>query len=99
MVLITNSPDGQVIHYLSGPFGEFVGGPEWKDPAQIPENVDRLIIFNEYPDVAGRRWFGTSPKLRFCRMWDEVLALLGEKHGIGTRAVVYPNADIQYFVG
>lgn len=97
VVLIANSPEGQVIHYLSGPFGEFFTGPEWKDAALIPGNVERLIVFSEYPDVASRRWYSRSPKVHFCETWAAVSGLLRERHGPRTRAVVYPSADIHYF--
>jgi len=96
VVLIANAPDGQVIHYLSGPFGRYSEGPEWMDPAPLPEAVDRLIVFSQYPSLADRRWFPDSPKVHYCERWDDVVDLLRERRGPGSRVAVYPNADIQY---
>jgi nickel-dependent lactate racemase len=95
VVLIANAPDGQMTHYLMGPFGEGIGG-RLRLQMKPPDNVSRLIIFTEYPDLASRGYLEESDKISFVYDWDEVMRLLEREHGDGTRVAVYPSADIQY---
>ena len=97
VVLIANEPEGQVTHYLLGPFGN-----DWWATlgrgSRVPPFVNRLIVYEEYPDLAGRGWFGELDRVLFLHKWDDVLQLLQESHGAGTQVTVYPNAEIQYCV-
>jgi len=95
VVLIANAPDGQVTHYLLGPFGNTTFAPLGQG-ARAPQRVNRLIVFTEYPDLAGRSWFGESDKVLFLNKWGHVLQALEESHGADTKVAVYPNAEIQY---
>lgn len=95
IVLIGNTPEGQVTHYLLGPFGETIWGPLRRE-RKIPPQVNRLIVYTEYPDLASRVWFGTGDKTLFLHRWDNVLQALQEVHGKDAKVVVYPNAEIQY---
>jgi hypothetical protein len=95
VVLVANAPDGQVTHYLLGPFGNSSFGP-LRRGGRVPSQVGRLIVFTEYPDLASRSWFGESDKVFFVHKWDDVLKMLEQSHGAGTRVAVYPSAEIQY---
>jgi len=95
VVLIANAPDGQMTYYLMGPFGEGIGG-RLRLQMRPPDNVGRLIVFTEYPDLASRSYLEESDKISFVYDWDEVMRSLEREHGDGTRAAVYPSADIQY---
>jgi len=95
VVLIANAPDGQATHYLMGPFGNDIAG-KLQLQMKIPENVNRLIIYNEYPELASGRYLQNTEKVIMMDNWAEVMALLMKSHGAGTKAAVYPNADIQY---
>jgi nickel-dependent lactate racemase len=95
IVLIANAPEGQITHYLMGPFGNEIGG-KLQLKMKIPENVNRLIIFNEYPELASRNYLEDDGRVVMEHHWADVLKLLEENHGAGTRVVVYPNADMQY---
>ena len=95
VIIIANNPEGQVTHYLVGPFGTTSKGLLGR-PARIPEFVNRLIVYTEYPDLASRGWFGESDKLLFIHKWDEVLHVLQQSHGTDTKVAVYPNSEIQY---
>jgi nickel-dependent lactate racemase len=95
VVLVANVPEGQVIHYLLGPFGKTTSGPFQRE-SSIPEHVNRLIVYTEYPDLASRAWYGNPDKVMFLYKWDDVLRVLQESHGSDTEVVVYPNAEIQY---
>lgn len=95
VVLIANAPDGQVTHYLLGPFGNSSFAP-LRQGGRVPSHVGRLIVFTEYPDLSSKSWFGESDKVHFVYKWDEVLEMLEKDHGTGTRVAVYPSAEIQY---
>jgi nickel-dependent lactate racemase len=95
VVLIANAPEGQMTHYMMGPFGNEIGG-KLQLRMKIPENVKRLIIYNEYPELASRNYLEDTEKVIMMHDWADVLKLLGEGHGPGTKVAVYPNADMQY---
>ncbi len=97
IVLIANAPDGQATHYLMGPFGNNISG-KLKLQMSIPNNINRLIIYNEYPELSGRNYLESSDKVVMVESWAEVLKLLKQNYGRDTKVAVYPNADIQYTV-
>ena len=95
VVLIANAPEGQITHYLMGPFGNEIGG-KLRLQMKPPENVKRLIIYSEYPEMAGRNYLQSTGKLAMMDNLDEVIAALQESYGTDARVAIYPNADIQY---
>ncbi|MDD5190221.1 MAG: lactate racemase domain-containing protein [Dehalococcoidales bacterium] len=96
VVLIANAPEGQVVHYLLGPFGEKQFGPEHQF-SRVPEHVRRLIVYNAYPDLAGQGWYAASEKVVFVYKWEEALILLEKDYPSTAKVGVYPNSEIQYF--
>jgi nickel-dependent lactate racemase len=97
MVLVCNAPDGHVVHYLLGSFGRKTGaimGMKFK----LPPHLNRLIVFNQYPDPTIIDSFDPADKVFTTNKWDQVLELLANKHPRRKRlkVAVYPNADIQY---
>jgi nickel-dependent lactate racemase len=98
VVLIANAPEGQMTHYLMGPFGNTIGG-QLRLKMKPPPNVNRLIIFSEYPDLASRSYLEDTDRVLMMQDWNDVLKLLEESHGPGKKVAVYPNADIQYCAG
>jgi nickel-dependent lactate racemase len=95
VVLIANAPEGQITHYLMGPFGDSIGG-QLRLRIKPPPNVNRLIIFSEYPELSSKNYLEDMDRVVLTHDWNDVLKLLQERHGTGTRVAVYPNADIQY---
>lgn len=94
VVLISNAPEGQVTHYLGGPFGKTTWAKQhgrW----EVPHNVDHLIVYNEYPHQ-GSSWLDENDRILYLDKWDNVLKLLQKSHGADTKVAVYPNAEIQY---
>jgi nickel-dependent lactate racemase len=98
IVLIGNAPEGQMTHYLMGPFGNEIGGKLQLQMA-CPACVNRLIIFSEYPELASKNYIEDAGKVVMMHEWADVMKLLQESHGTGTKVAVYPNADIQYCTG
>jgi nickel-dependent lactate racemase len=95
VVLVANAPEGQITHYLVGPFGNDIGGP-LQLRMKAPSNVNRLIIFSEYPELSGKNYLEDTDKVVLVHKWDDVLKLLQENHRSGAKVAVYPNSDIQY---
>ncbi len=98
VVLVANAPEGQITHYLMGPFGNSIGG-QLRLQMKPPPNVNRLIIFSEYPEFSSKNYLEDTDRVALVHNWNDVLKLLQERHGSGARVAVYPNADIQYSAG
>lgn len=99
-VLIANSPDGTVSHFLSLAWGTNIGGRIFQARGgrrAVPAHFSRLIIFSEYPEMAGLRFFEDSPKVLMFTNWDALLQALEQVHGDQAAVAVYPSADIAYF--
>ncbi|MFC1942343.1 lactate racemase domain-containing protein [Chloroflexota bacterium] len=96
LVLIANTPAGQVVHYLGGPWGKAV---ETKRRIQmpVPPNVNRLIVYTEYPELPGLEYFEGTANVIMLSKWDDVIKLLRESHGDNASVAVYPSSDIAYF--
>ena len=75
IVLIANAPEGQVTHYLLGTFGRHTNGV-MSMKVKIPDNIDRVLVYSEYADVAGRDYIEKTKKVFFVNKWDDVLAVL-----------------------
>lgn len=96
MVIIANTPRGQVNHYLMGWWGKNTGG-KLKPKTKVPPFINRLILFTEYPSKIDLENFEDSPRVMLMSNWDDVLQMLQDAHGDAARVAVYPNADILYF--
>jgi len=96
VVLIANAPEGQATHYLMGPFGNTIGG-KLRLQMKTPANVNRLIVFSEYPELSSKNYLEDTDKVVLMHDWDDVLTLLKKNHRSGTKVAVYPDADIQYY--
>jgi len=95
VVLIANAPEGQITHYLMGTFGNSIGG-QLGLQMKPPPNVNRLIIFSEYPELSSKNYLEDTDKVILMHDWDDVLKVLQESRKSGAQVAVYPNADIQY---
>ena len=97
IVLIDFSQRGQVTHYLLGAFGTNTGGRMWgKIPKERP-NIHRIICYMPYPEMGSDFWFGEPHKQIYVKTWDEVMALLKETHGPGTKVSIIADGTIQYY--
>jgi nickel-dependent lactate racemase len=97
LVLICNAPDGHVVHYLMGSFGTMAGGA-LRIQFTLPHHINRLIVFNEYPDPTFGSSFLSADKVIRVNTWDKVLELLDgeDRKRQGAQVAVYPNAEVQY---
>jgi len=98
VVLIGNAPEGQVTHYLLGPFGKTTWAKQHQFfPSKVPQHVNHLIVYSEYPH-RGSSWLDEDDKILYLDRWDDVLKLLQKSHGADTKVAVYSNSEIQYCV-
>jgi nickel-dependent lactate racemase len=95
-IIIANAPEGQVGHYLIGPWGTTTAG---RQPLvlPVPDYLNSFIYFTKYPEWSSLQWFASSPRVMMLTKWEEVVARLKENHGDRARVAIYPNADVQYF--
>jgi nickel-dependent lactate racemase len=95
VVVIADSPEGQVPHYLLGRFGTRYGGRQYP-VACIPEGLN-LIIVTPWPDRTILDWFSNPDAGVVVRDWESAMKLLKGRYGGGTKASILPNATMQYF--
>jgi nickel-dependent lactate racemase len=99
-VVVVSAPEGQVTHYMYGPFGRDTMGRHFrKRPAvsDIP-GLNRMIVFSSAGDKAGENWIRLEGS-KVARTWSEVLQMLKETYGDRAKVAVVPDATIQYFPG
>ena len=95
LVLVCNAPEGHVVHYLFGYWGG--ANPDgFELIVKLPQNVNRLIVFSEYPDLTDAGFFSPRDKVLLVDKWDDVLRVLEQSHGDGAKVAVYSSAEIQY---
>jgi nickel-dependent lactate racemase len=96
VAVIANAPEGQVIHYLLGRFGQDYGGQQYPISAVLP-SIDLIIQTPHLPKTFGD-WFANPEEITWSRTWKETRALLEKKHGPGTRAGIVPSATMAYHI-
>ena len=96
VVIITNSPSGQDIHYLFDNFGKTITGSLGRSMMVAP-HINNLIIYTEFPERRILDRYANRDKVLLMSDWNQVIQTLEKSHGDGTKVAVYPSADIQYF--
>jgi nickel-dependent lactate racemase len=96
LVIISNEPAGQMVHYLFGEFGK-CGEGRLQLPQPLPTKVKRFIVLSPFKDHVGACFFGKVPSIRWVKTWKEVLELLRVEWGKTANVAVYPDGTIQYF--
>jgi nickel-dependent lactate racemase len=95
VVIIADAPEGQVVHYLFGRFGQHYGGRRY--PAgTIPSFLD-VIIQAPHQDRTFADWFSNPEVITWTKDWPGTMKLLRQRFGPGTRVAVVPNATMQYY--
>jgi len=96
LVIISNAPEGQVVHYLGGVWGRKTAGKK-KIRFSLPPNAHRAIVYTEYPDIVGLGFIEPPEKVLQLSDWNDVIRTLQQFHGDHAAVAVYPNADILHF--
>ena len=95
LIVIADSPEGQVPHYLLGRFGRDYGGRQYP-VGSIPAGIN-LIIMTPYPDRTILDWFSNPEMATIARSWEEVMRIVRPYNGPGTKVAILPDATMQYF--
>ena len=95
VVVIANSPEGQVVHKLLGRWGTEYGGRQYPISTVLP-NLN-LIIQAPYLERTFADWFSNPEEVTFTRSWEETMALIGPQFGAGTEVAVIPTGTMQYY--
>lgn len=96
LVVISNEPAGQVVHYLFGDFGKCREGG-LRLPQPLPKRIKRFIILSPFKDHVRSSFFGGDPSILWAKTWEEVLDLLRAEWGDKANVAVYPDGTVQYF--
>ena len=95
VVVIANSPEGQVVHYLLSRWGKNYGGRQYP-VGGIPPRV-KVIVMAPYLDKTFGDWLENPEVITWTKNWEQTLEVLNGTFGPGTQAAVVPNATMQYF--
>ncbi len=96
LVLVSNNPYGEVLHYLMRRFGNHMGGRRWNPPS-LPPKVRKFIFLMPYKDKASADWLAPIASVSWARTWNEVIAILKTDFPGGARVGVIPDGTLQYF--
>jgi hypothetical protein len=99
VVAIATCPQGQVVHYLFGDFGDHCLGSLASRPSagrSFPPGIRRLILLTPYPEKSAWRAYEAMEGFFQVESWAEARALLESWHPNGAKAAVYPDLTIQY---
>jgi nickel-dependent lactate racemase len=94
-VIIADAPEGQVVHYLLGRFGQKYGGRQYPIALALP--TTRLIIQAPHHDRTFGDWFANPQEITFTRQWSQTLEVLKECLPPRPRVAVIPTATMQYY--
>lgn len=96
IVIITNSPSGQDVHYLFDSFGKTISGKLGRSMG-LPPHIGNLIIYTEFPELRILDRYIDRERVLLMSDWEEVIKTLERSRGRNAKVTVYPSADIQYF--
>lgn len=96
LVLITNNPWGECVHYLRRKFGNHTTGQGYRAPT-LPPTVKKFILLMPIKNKTSIDWLAPAESITWASTWDEVLAILKQDYPTGAKVAVIPDATIQYF--
>lgn len=98
IVIVVDSPEGQVCHFLLNRFGMDIGGAGFVKRGGMWPNVTGILL-TEHPDRTMLDWIvGHDDHVRVCTDWGAVLALLEEMYPAGAKVAVIPDGTMQYYL-
>jgi nickel-dependent lactate racemase len=96
LVLIINTPEGLISHYLVGSWGRSIGGRYWQRRSRLLPRVNRLILVTQYSDRAQADRIAPLDSITWVRTWDEALEHLTKDYPGKAKVAVIPDGTIQY---
>ena len=95
VVIIANSPEGQVVHHLLGRWGRNYGGRQYP-VAAVPDSI-HLIIMAPHLDKNFGDWFSNPEVITWTKSWKQTMDILKHQHSGPVEIAVLPNATMQYY--
>jgi lactate racemase len=97
-VLISDSPEGQVPHYVMRAWGSNYGGRHYtnREPGFIPLFMKKLVVLNPSPDRTSLDLICHNDDAVVARTWEEVLAVLEGDYPGEARVAVVQDGTMQY---
>lgn len=97
-VLICDSPEGQVPHYVFRAWGSLYGGRHFtpRNKGFISLLMKRLVVLNPNPDRTFLDLVCHEDEAVVVKTWDDALKLLEEEYPLGARVAVVPDGTVQY---
>ena len=94
MVIIMNTPTGQVVHYSMRSFGTDYGGRLFSARTLPPQF--KTIVLNPVKDLTCVDMFGNARSVTWAKNWSEARGVLESQYPNGAKVAVYPDGTIQY---
>ncbi len=98
-VLISDSPEGQVPHYIFRSWGSNYGGRHYSPRAKGTLgswNMKKLIVFSPSPDRTSLDWFCHADDATIVKTWSEVLALVERDYPKQAMVAIIQDGTMQY---
>jgi len=99
MVIIYNTPEGQIPMFWTRSWGKNRGGRGWYARQRLPPNTKRLTIMTPHPERAGVDCMAPAKLINWLKTWPEVREELKQTYGTKAKVVVLPDVTVQYFPG
>ena len=97
MVLIANTPEGMITHYLTGSFGRNMGGRYWRPRSSLHPRIKKFILLTPYIDRAQAVNLAPVDLIMQARTWNEALEFLTRDYPDKAEVAIIPDGTIQYF--
>lgn len=94
VVLVVNTPEAPITHYLYGKFGKNRGGGQYSR-SHPSEKLGKLIVFSPYKVIDPLLPWGDPKSFTWIKTWKEVLEELRAIHSGRIKVAVYPHSEIQ----
>ncbi|GAG34819.1 unnamed protein product, partial [marine sediment metagenome] len=99
LVIINNTPEGLITHFLGGNWGRNMGGRYWQRRSRLLPRVKRLILVTQYIDRAESDRIAPLDSITWAKTWSEALEYLTKDYPGEARVAVIPDGTIQYLPG
>ncbi|MBS7249186.1 MAG: DUF2088 domain-containing protein [Candidatus Freyarchaeota archaeon] len=96
LVIVYNTPTGQVPHYVVGRWGmKRIGGERYIPPSNLLGRAGKIIIMSEYQDR--QPWLEISPPEKTIKLktWEETLEELKNTSNGKPKVAIFPDATIE----
>ena len=99
LVIIVNTPEGLITHFLGGSWGRNIGGRYWQRRSRLLPHVKKIIMVTQYIDRAEAVRIAPWDSITWLKTWNEALEHLTKDYPGKAKVAVIPDATIQYLTG